>query len=218
MSGRHRAPRRGALVYAGALAVPALSLSLLAAPASADVNDTWEEAVACESGGAWDATNPSSGAHGPLQLLPSTYAAFGPGSVYDASKAQYMEAADDVYRVQGWDAWVCLDADPGVPPSVGWGGWSGSGSSNASTDVDAGVKASAGGGYEPPCTEAKLYWEVCDPADLDASADVSAGSGSVSVGVDLDGDGDGDYRGVSKPRYFLYETADPANRGEWVSP
>lgn len=66
-------------------------------------------------------------------------------------------------------------------------------------------------GYDGSCDKADLYWDSCDRADLDQD-------GATSVGVDLDGDGDGDYRGISRPEYYPYETADPANRGRWVSP
>jgi hypothetical protein len=63
--------------------------------------------VYCESGtsGGWDAHNPSSGAHGLYQFLPSTYASV--CEVCDWSKRDQHLAAQDVWARSGGSEWSC---------------------------------------------------------------------------------------------------------------
>lgn len=64
--------------------------------------------VQCESGGDYRAVNPSSGAGGAYQILPSTWAAMGgSGRPQDASPAEQDRIAAKVWQVQGRGAWVC---------------------------------------------------------------------------------------------------------------
>ncbi|HET9719970.1 MAG TPA: transglycosylase family protein [Solirubrobacteraceae bacterium] len=64
--------------------------------------------VQCESGGNWSAVNPSSGAGGAYQILPSTWAAYGgTGSPQDASPAEQSAIAARIYATQGPSAWTC---------------------------------------------------------------------------------------------------------------
>lgn len=60
---------------------------------------TWQP----ESGGNWNAVNPSSGAYGYYQILPSTAAAYG----CDLSSHQgQTDCAQTIYKQQGPSAWV----------------------------------------------------------------------------------------------------------------
>lgn len=64
--------------------------------------------VQCESGGNWGAVNPSSGAGGAYQILPSTWAAYGgTGAPQNASPAEQSAIAAKIYASQGPGAWVC---------------------------------------------------------------------------------------------------------------
>lgn len=64
---------------------------------------TW----APESGGNWHAVNPTSGAGGMYQILPSTWAANGgTGSPASASPAEQTQVAQNVMHSQGLGAWV----------------------------------------------------------------------------------------------------------------
>lgn len=61
--------------------------------------------VKCESGYDWDAVNPSSGAAGAYQFLPSSYAAW--CTTCDWSREDQHRAAGDYYRAAGGAPWVC---------------------------------------------------------------------------------------------------------------
>lgn len=61
--------------------------------------------VDCESGGDWGAVNPSSGARGPYQLLPSTY--YGVCVTCDWSEEDQHRAAAAVWARSGGSEWVC---------------------------------------------------------------------------------------------------------------
>lgn len=61
--------------------------------------------VACESGGDWGAYNASSGATGPYQMLPSTYA--GVCETCDWSKPDQHLAASRVWARSGGGEWSC---------------------------------------------------------------------------------------------------------------
>lgn len=64
--------------------------------------------VMCESGGDYGAYNPSSGAGGAYQILPSTWDAYGgTGSPQTASPAEQDRIAERVWKGQGRGAWVC---------------------------------------------------------------------------------------------------------------
>jgi hypothetical protein len=64
---------------------------------------TWQP----ESGGDWKAVNPSSGAGGRYQILPSTWAAYGgTGLPQDASPAEQSAIAEKIMHSQGPSAWI----------------------------------------------------------------------------------------------------------------
>jgi septal ring factor EnvC (AmiA/AmiB activator) len=64
--------------------------------------------VMCESGGDYRALNPSSGAGGAYQILPSTWRAYGgKGLPHLASKAEQDRIAAMIWRDSGSSAWVC---------------------------------------------------------------------------------------------------------------
>jgi resuscitation-promoting factor RpfA len=100
-----RALRRGAVVLGGAAAV---SLGVLAAPASAAGPNNWDAVAQCESSGNW-AINTGNGYYGGLQFSQSTWAAFG-GTEYApradlATKAQQIAVAERTLDAQGPGAW-----------------------------------------------------------------------------------------------------------------
>lgn len=67
-----------------------------------------ESIVMCESGGNWDAVNPSSGAGGAYQILPSTWELYGgEGDPEDASPAEQSEIAAQIWADSGASAWEC---------------------------------------------------------------------------------------------------------------
>jgi hypothetical protein len=64
--------------------------------------------VICESGGDYSALNPSSGAGGAYQILPSTWALYGgQGPPQDASKAEQDRIAAEIWADSGPGAWSC---------------------------------------------------------------------------------------------------------------
>jgi hypothetical protein len=64
--------------------------------------------VACESGGNYSAVNPSSGAGGAYQILPSTWSLYGgKGSPQNASKQQQDQIAAQIWSDSGPGAWAC---------------------------------------------------------------------------------------------------------------
>jgi len=64
--------------------------------------------VMCESGGNYGALNPSSGAGGAYQILPSTWALYGgEGLPQNASKAEQDRIAGEIWADSGPGAWVC---------------------------------------------------------------------------------------------------------------
>jgi hypothetical protein len=64
-----------------------------------------EYVVMCESGGDWGAVNPSSGARGPYQMLPSTYA--GVCETCGWERRDQHLAAGRVWARSGGSEWVC---------------------------------------------------------------------------------------------------------------
>jgi septal ring factor EnvC (AmiA/AmiB activator) len=64
--------------------------------------------VMCESGGNYSALNPSSGAGGAYQILPSTWEAYGgEGAPHEAPKAEQDRIAAEIWADSGGSAWVC---------------------------------------------------------------------------------------------------------------
>jgi septal ring factor EnvC (AmiA/AmiB activator) len=67
-----------------------------------------EAIVMCESGGNYSALNPSSGAGGAYQILPSTWQAYGgEGLPHQASPAEQDAIAAQIWADSGPGAWVC---------------------------------------------------------------------------------------------------------------
>jgi septal ring factor EnvC (AmiA/AmiB activator) len=64
--------------------------------------------VMCESGGNYSALNPSSGAGGAYQILPSTWELYGgKGAPHEASKEEQDRIAAEIWADSGGGAWVC---------------------------------------------------------------------------------------------------------------
>ncbi len=64
--------------------------------------------VMCESGGDYGAVNPSSGAGGAYQILPSTWDLYGgKGEPQNAPKAEQDRIAAEIWADSGSSAWVC---------------------------------------------------------------------------------------------------------------
>jgi septal ring factor EnvC (AmiA/AmiB activator) len=64
--------------------------------------------VMCESGGNFNAVNPSSGAGGAYQILPSTWRLYGgSGAPQDASPSQQSQIASQIWADSGPGAWEC---------------------------------------------------------------------------------------------------------------
>jgi predicted nucleic acid-binding Zn-ribbon protein len=67
-----------------------------------------ESIVMCESGGNWEAVNPTSGAGGAYQILPSTWDLYGgEGLPQNASPEQQSEIAAQIWADSGSAAWEC---------------------------------------------------------------------------------------------------------------
>jgi septal ring factor EnvC (AmiA/AmiB activator) len=67
-----------------------------------------EQIVICESGGDFDALNPSSGAGGAYQILPSTWKLYGgKGLPHEASPAEQARIAALIWADSGGSAWEC---------------------------------------------------------------------------------------------------------------
>lgn len=111
--GRHRAPSTTGRKIAHSALVGAVAGAplLVATPAHAASDATWDRVAQCESGGRWD-INTGNGYHGGLQFLPATWNGFGgrefASVAYKASRAQQIVVAERVLAKQGWGAWpVC---------------------------------------------------------------------------------------------------------------
>jgi len=64
--------------------------------------------VMCESGGDYSALNPTSGAGGAYQILPSTWVLYGgKGAPHEASKEEQDRIAAEIWADSGPSAWVC---------------------------------------------------------------------------------------------------------------
>jgi len=90
-------------------------LEAVSASQASDQVDQWlgdyaipESIVQCESGGNWEAVNPSSGAGGAYQILPSTWDLYGgEGLPQNASPEQQSEIAAQIWADSGSAAWEC---------------------------------------------------------------------------------------------------------------
>ncbi len=79
-----------------------------AAPAASTGYTIPSGIVQCESGGNYSAVNPSSGAGGAYQILPSTWQAYGgQGLPENAPPAEQDRIAAAIYANQGASAWTC---------------------------------------------------------------------------------------------------------------
>jgi Transglycosylase-like domain len=88
---------------AGYSSADSTTSSASAAAAASLPTCTWQP----ESGGDWSAVNPSSGAGGRYQIMPSTWAAYGgTGLPQDASPAEQTAIAVRIMQSQGPSAWV----------------------------------------------------------------------------------------------------------------
>jgi len=95
---------------AGATSPSTTSSTGAADPASSGAGDYSIPSgiVQCESGGDYSAVNPSTGAGGAYQILPSTWQAYGgQGLPQDASPAEQNQIAGEIYASQGPSAWTC---------------------------------------------------------------------------------------------------------------
>ncbi len=117
--GRHRAPSTaGRTIARTALAGAVAGAPLLvAAPAYAASDSTWDKLAECESGGRWD-INTGNGYHGGLQFSPRTWSAFGGKDfapvAYKASRSEQIVVAERVLAKQGWNAWPSCSRKTGV--------------------------------------------------------------------------------------------------------
>jgi peptidoglycan hydrolase CwlO-like protein len=94
-----------------ARAAAAAEAAAAAAPAQPAASGSWAipaGIVMCESGGDYGAVNPSSGAGGAYQILPSTWALYGgQGLPQNASPAEQDRIAALIWADSGGGAWVC---------------------------------------------------------------------------------------------------------------
>ena len=124
---------------------------LLAAPAQAASDATWDALAECESGGDWG-TNTGNGYHGGVQFSPSTWRAYG-GTEYApradlASRDEQIAVAERTLAGQGWGAW------PTCSRKTGASGSGDSGASAARSDSAAQEPSESTPGTEAPDTEA----------------------------------------------------------------
>ncbi|HEX2301757.1 MAG TPA: transglycosylase family protein [Pseudonocardiaceae bacterium] len=90
---------------------------LLAVPAQAAPESTWDKLAECESSGNWG-INTGNGYYGGVQFSQSTWEAFG-GSEYAsradlASRDEQIAIAERVLAGQGWGAWPTCSAQVGA--------------------------------------------------------------------------------------------------------
>jgi peptidoglycan hydrolase-like protein with peptidoglycan-binding domain len=81
------------------------------APASSSASSGYAipaSIVMCESGGNWSAVNPTTGAGGAYQIMPSTWAAYGgTGLPQNATPAEQSAIAAKIWAASGPGAWSC---------------------------------------------------------------------------------------------------------------
>ncbi|MFI6847822.1 transglycosylase family protein [Kitasatospora sp. NBC_00085] len=88
------------------------------AQAASTVADlVWDDLAECESGGDWQA-NTGNGYFGGLQIWPPTREEAGGLRYADrpdlASRRQQTSVAEEVLRMQGWDAWPVCARETGM--------------------------------------------------------------------------------------------------------
>jgi len=88
--------------------VTALAPVMVATPAQAATQRTWERLARCESGGRWH-LNTHNGYYGGLQFSARTWRGYGGARFawwpHRATKAQQIRIGERVRRHQGWGAW-----------------------------------------------------------------------------------------------------------------
>ncbi|WP_406211278.1 transglycosylase family protein [Kitasatospora sp. NBC_01560] len=77
----------------------------------------WDDLAECESGGDWRA-NTGNGYFGGLQIWPPTWEEAGglrfAGRPDRASRRQQTAVAEEILRMQGWEAWPACARDIGM--------------------------------------------------------------------------------------------------------
>jgi ABC-type transport system substrate-binding protein len=108
-----RALRRGAVVLGGAAAV---SLGVLAAPASAAAPNDWDAVAQCESGSNW-AINTGNGYYGGLQFNLGTWQAYGGSGLPHQNSREAQIAVAERLRAAtgGYGSWPGCAASLGLP-------------------------------------------------------------------------------------------------------
>ena len=134
---KHRRPSLTASKVAGITLAGAIASAplVLAAPAQAASDGTWDALAECESGGDWN-TNTGNGYHGGVQFSGSTWDAYG-GTEYApradlASREQQIAVAERTLAGQGWGAW------PSCSKKIGASGSGDSGASAAGSESSTG--------------------------------------------------------------------------------
>lgn len=109
-TGKHRSPSRTTRRLVGTIAISTIvgASLVLAAPAQAASESTWNRLAECESSGDWS-INTGNGYFGGVQFSQSTWSAYG-GSGYAsradlATRQQQIAIAERVLADQGWGAW-----------------------------------------------------------------------------------------------------------------
>jgi peptidoglycan hydrolase-like protein with peptidoglycan-binding domain len=96
------------IIQASAPASHAVSSTAPASTAASSGYAIPASIVMCESGGNWSAVNPTTGAGGAYQIMPSTWAAYGgTGLPQDASPAEQSAIAAKIWAASGPGAWSC---------------------------------------------------------------------------------------------------------------
>ncbi|HJR40286.1 MAG TPA: transglycosylase family protein [Nocardioidaceae bacterium] len=99
------------------IAASALTPVVVAGPADAASQRTWNRLAQCESSGRWH-INTGNGYYGGLQFSPSTWRGFGgrkfAWNAHRATKAEQIRVAERVRRVQGWGAWPACSSRLGL--------------------------------------------------------------------------------------------------------
>ncbi|MCA1674663.1 MAG: transglycosylase family protein [Actinobacteria bacterium] len=117
--GMHRRPSVTARTVAGVTLAGAVVSAplLLAAPALAASDSTWDSLAECESGGDWS-INTGNGYYGGVQFNQSTWETHG-GDEYAsradlATREQQVAIAERTLASQGWGAWPTCSAKTGA--------------------------------------------------------------------------------------------------------
>ncbi|MDQ3579846.1 MAG: transglycosylase family protein, partial [Actinomycetota bacterium] len=116
--GKHRKrSTSGRTIATTAVAGAVAGIPLMAIPASAASNATWDRVAQCESGGRWH-TATGNGYYGGLQFSRSTWTGFGGGQfapmAHQASREQQIAVAERVLAKQGWNAWPTCSRKAGA--------------------------------------------------------------------------------------------------------